>query len=870
MTLGAGDRLGRYEIVGPLGAGGMGEVYRARDDRLDREVAIKVMPEGVAQDPERLSRFEREAKAVASLSHPNILEIFDFGTDGEITYAVAELLEGQSLREWVTRGLGDWRSALTICAAIADGLAAAHKSQIIHRDLKPENVFLTADDQVKILDFGLAKILHEEAATGLRNEAPTASMGTDPGAVMGTAGYMSPEQVRGEPVDHRTDIFALGCLLHELLCGRRAFLGNSAAEISTGILTRPSTPLQQAGCDLPVDVQPIVDRCLEKSPAKRFQDSSDLSFALRSLTTGSGSEVRAPAPRSRRGWRLAAGVAVMIVIVVVAGAVYLRNRPTTEIPLETSTGLNPDLVAVAPLENRTGSPDLDDLGLVAADWLTNTLARIDAIEVVPIGLGVESRAGVTSPQEVADATGAGIVVTGAYFLDGDTLRFQANLTDAMSGSLLRSLNPALGPVDQPMAAIESLGSEVAGAVASRFASWDRAFDQNFRPPSYEAYREYTAGLDFFAVDNRKAIEHWNRATEIDPDFVSPRLMMVSLLKRLEKFAEARAVVDGLSEQRQRMNPFERIWLEYHTAMLDGDSQRALAQMRRSIQLAPRSVLIRFALTRNLLLCARPHEALEVISEVDDLDQWAGAGPCNFLFNVKMNAEHALGLYDAELETARRGVEVCGNRVYFQINRARAQIGRGEVDLVENTLNEGLKASDARRYSLNLFLGIARELEAHGHPALALDVAERGVGHVRDHLDMGEATEWQRIRYAQLLTMLGRLDEADQLLLALNDEIPDDDDVLGWLGIVAAQRGDREAAMRASAILRDLDRPYVRGWISFYRAGIAAHLGRSDDALGLLREAFSRGFPWSTDLHAGLELKPLRGHPEFEAILHPEE
>jgi len=868
MTLGPGDKLGRYEIIAPLGAGGMGEVFRARDDRLDREVAIKVMPEGVAQDPERLSRFEREAKAVASLSHPNILEIHDFGTDGEITYAVTELLEGQSLREWITRGLGDWRSALTICAAIADGLAAAHKSQIIHRDLKPENVFLTADDQIKILDFGLAKILHAEAATGLRDEAPTASMGTDPGAVMGTAGYMSPEQVRGEPVDHRTDIFALGCLLHELLCGRRAFPGNSAAEIATGVLTRPSTPLQQAGCNLPVDVQPIVDRCLEKSPAKRFQDSSDLSFALRALTTSSGSENPRPAPRLRRGWRWA--VAAGIVIAVVAGALFLRNRATTEIPVETSTSLNPDLVAVAPLENRTGKADLDDLGLVAADWLTNTLARIDAIDVVPIGVGVESRAGVTSPLEVADATGAGIVVTGAYFLDGDTLRFQANLTDAMSGSLLRSLDPALGPVDQPMVGIESLGSEVAGAVASRFASWDRAFDQNFRPPSYEAYREYTAGLDFFAVDNRKAFEHWNRATEIDPDFVSPRLMMVSLLKASGKFAEARAVVDGLSEQRQRMNPFERIWLEYHTALLDGDSQRALAQMRRSIEMAPRSTLIRFALTRNLLLCARPHEALEVISQIDDLDHWAGAGPCHFLFNLKSNVEYALGLYDAELETARRGVETCGNKVYFQVHRACAQIGRGEVDLVEDALNDGLKASDARRYSPNLFLEIARDLEAHGHPALALDVAERGVDHIRNHLKLDEATEWQRLRHAQLLVMLGRLDEAHQLLLALNDEIPEDDDILGWLGIVAAERGDREAAERYSAMLRDLDRPYVRGWIIFYRAGIAAHLGRSDDALDLLREAFSRGYPWGSDLHSSLELKPLRGHQEFEAILHPEE
>ena len=176
---------------------------------------------------------------------------------------------------------------------------------------------------------------------------------------------------------------------------------------------------------------------------------------------------------------------------------------------------HPNLVAAAAFENRTGKPELDNLGLVAADWLTNALARIDAIDVVPIGLGVESRAGATSPQEVADATGAGIVVTGAYYLEGGTLRFQAMLTDAIRGSLLRSLDPTVGLVDQPMDCIESLGNDVAGAVASLFSGWDSDIDQNVRPPGFEAYREYIAGMDLFFVDNEKALEHFGRATELD-------------------------------------------------------------------------------------------------------------------------------------------------------------------------------------------------------------------------------------------------------------------------------------------------------------------------------------------------------------------
>ncbi len=868
MALGTGDRLGRYEIIAPLGAGGMGEVFRARDDRLDREVAIKVLPEAVSQDPERLKRFEREAKAVAALSHPNILEIHDFDTDGEIHYAVTELLDGQTLRERIDEGKSDWRSALSICAAIADGLAVAHKNQIIHRDLKPENVVLTVDDQVKILDFGLAKILRAETGDGVSNEAPTASMGTDPGSVMGTVGYMSPEQVRGEVVDHRTDIFSLGCLLHELISGRRTFPGRSQAEISAAILDRQPVALERTAGHLPDEVQLIADRCLEKSPERRFQSAGDLAFALRSLTSGSGSEGFVPAPKRSLWWIV--GAVAGILTAIVAGAFFLGGHREVDSPLETTTGLNPNLVAVAPFVNRTGIADLNDLGLVAADWLTNSLARISAIDVVPIRMGAESRAGVTSPLDVADATGAGIVVTGAYSLEGDKLRFQAILTDANSGSLLRSLDPVVGPVDQPMAAIEVLGSEMAGALASLFAVWDQDFDQSIQPPGYEAYREYAAGMSFFGIDNRQALDHFRRASELEPEFVSPQLMEASLLRAGSDFTGAQAIVDRLSDLGQYLNPFEQFWLEYHRALLEGDLQRAVLQVRRCLELAPRSTMIRFGLARNLLNSARPREALEVITAVGDLGRWAGFGPCSFLYNVKMNAEHVLGYYDAELETASQDGETCGNRVYLQRVRARALIGKREVDLVDEVLNNGLKAPDARQWSHFLFLDIAREFDAHGFSQHSLDVAERGVAYAADRLVMEEASEWQRLAYAQMLQMLGRLDEADQVLLALNADLPGDDDVLGWLGIVAAKRGDTEAAEQYSVALRDLNRPYLFGWDWYYRAAIAAHLGRPDEALGLLRDAFSNGFPWGVSLHRALELKPLRGHPEFEAILHPAE
>ena len=228
----AGTRLGAYEILAPLGAGGMGEVWRARDTRLHREVAIKVLPEALAGDPAALARFEREARAVAALSHPNILGLFDVGHEGKTAYAVMELLAGQTLRERLVEGPLPQRKALELGREIAQGLAAAHEKGIVHRDLKPENLFVTQDGRVKILDFGLARV---ETPQERLTQSPTEGVGTEPGTVMGTVGYMSPEQVRGRPADARSDIFSFGSVLYEMLSGERAFRGDSPAETMAAI-----------------------------------------------------------------------------------------------------------------------------------------------------------------------------------------------------------------------------------------------------------------------------------------------------------------------------------------------------------------------------------------------------------------------------------------------------------------------------------------------------------------------------------------------------------------------------------------------------------------------------------------------------------
>ena len=286
MILAPGFRLGHYEILAPLGAGGMGEVYRARDASLDREVAVKVLPERVAASADALARFEREAKAVAALSHPNILAIHEFGKQDGTAYAVTELLEGETLRQRLAGGALPQRKAVEYAIQIANGLAAAHGKGIVHRDLKPENLFVTRDGRVKILDFGL--VAHQAASDDNLTSSPTLGRFTDPGAVVGTVGYMSPEQVRGARVDPRTDIFALGAVLYEMLTGLRAFQRETAAETMTAILKEDVAELQASGRQVPVPLDRLVRRCLEKNEEERLQSARDLAIALEAV---SGSDV---------------------------------------------------------------------------------------------------------------------------------------------------------------------------------------------------------------------------------------------------------------------------------------------------------------------------------------------------------------------------------------------------------------------------------------------------------------------------------------------------------------------------------------------------------------------------------------------------
>src|SRR5580693_866510 len=279
MALAAGANVDGYEVLCLLGAGGMGEVYRARDPILKRDVAIKVLPSFVAKDPDRLWRFEQEAQAAAALNHPNILAVYRFGVFEGAPYLVSELLVGDTLRQQLRHGPMSLRRAIDLGVQIAHGLAAAHDKGIVHRDLKPDNLFVTKEGRVKILDFGLAKVVQPKDPAA--SAAPTLTM---PGVAMGTVGYMSPEQVRGLETDYRTDIFAFGAILYEMVMGKRTFERSTSADTMSAILNEDPEPISELAPETPVALQRVVMRCLEKNLEQRFQSASDLAFALESLS----------------------------------------------------------------------------------------------------------------------------------------------------------------------------------------------------------------------------------------------------------------------------------------------------------------------------------------------------------------------------------------------------------------------------------------------------------------------------------------------------------------------------------------------------------------------------------------------------------
>jgi eukaryotic-like serine/threonine-protein kinase len=524
VTLSAGTRLGPYEILAPLGAGGMGEVYRARDSKLKRDVAIKVLPQSLAADPDALARFEREALAVAALSHPNILAIHDFGTHDGTAYAVMELLEGETLRGKLDAGPIPQKQAVDYALQVARGLSVAHEKGIVHRDLKPENLFVSKDGHLKILDFGLAKKM-EAVSAEEQTSAPTVSGHTEPGTVMGTVGYMSPEQVRGLPVDHRSDIFSLGAILYELLSGRRAFRRPTAADTMSAIMKEEPPELTESGRSISPALDHIVKHCLEKNRGDRFQSTKDVAFALSEHASQPISSV-APVAGPPAGGRRVFVAAAAIIVLVVAGV--LLRRLSHGRGGEAGEGI--PRVAVLPFENL-GSPEDDYFADGIADAVRGKLTSVPGIEVIARSSSVPYKKTQKTPKQIAQELDATYLLTATvrWQKSGNASRVQVSpeLVEVKKSGAAASRWQQ--PFDAALTDVFQVQSDIASRVAQALGVALKAGEakQLFARPTQNlaAYDAFLKGEDaskrLGVIDPsslRKALEFYEQAVALDPGF----------------------------------------------------------------------------------------------------------------------------------------------------------------------------------------------------------------------------------------------------------------------------------------------------------------------------------------------------------------
>jgi TolB-like protein len=490
MSLPLGTRLGPYEILAPLGAGAMGEVYRALDPRLGREVAIKVLPAAFSGDPGRLKRFEREARAASALNHPNILTIHDIGTYEEKPYVVTELLEGETLRERLAAGPLPAAHAVELATELAYGLAAAHEKGIVHRDIKPENLFATSQGRLKILDFGLAWM--EESQQPLTSQTTTIGR-TQPGTLLGTVAYMSPEQARGRPTDARSDLFSVGVVLYELLAGERPFRGESATDTLTSILRDEPEPLPRVSPTL----DRLVRRCLEKSSDRRFQHARDLAFALESLTAED-------------------------------------TRPRAE---KTAGPEHPRSIAVLLFKDLGGDPSNAHIGLGLADATITELASIRSLVVRPTASVLRYRGRPADPEAAGRELGVDAVVDGSFQRSGSRLRVTVQLVLTADG---RSLWGA--KIDTSLEDVFRMQDEVSRKIAEALEvelapAKDRPGARGGRA-SAKAYELYLQGRFHLSLDTtltsvNDAIERFEEALALDPDFVFAQLGLADAYARMD-------------------------------------------------------------------------------------------------------------------------------------------------------------------------------------------------------------------------------------------------------------------------------------------------------------------------------------------------
>ncbi len=613
MTQPAGTRLGPYEILAQIGEGGQGEVYRARDTRLGREIAVKVLPDHLAQDPDSMARFEREARAVAALAHPNIVDLHDIGDESGVLFMVTELLEGETLRHRLTGSPLPWRTAVEIGLAVADGLGSAHAHGVVHRDLKPENLFLTSDGRVKILDFGLARVEPVKST----ETSPTVATPTKTGTVMGTAGYMSPEQAKGGRADPRSDIFALGCILYEMATGKRAFFGGSWQEILISIARdEPKDPADLVP-DLPDHLRLVILRCMAKHPESRFESARDLAFALKVTRPVPLPTPPPPPPRPARLAFVLAGAAVVAALVVLGVSAWLhRGGPIGSL-------------AVLPFVNASREPNAEYLSSGITESVINSLLQLPQLRVIPHASILEYKGG-RDPLEAGRLLNVRAVLTGQVKQIGDNLVVQAELTDVNRRSLMWGKR-FQEKVADAFAVQERIAQEILKSLRVELTGEEEQQLVKRYTQDAEAYKLYLFGRYHWNKRTpegiTKSIEFFQRAIARDPAYslayagLADSLVLVAFYGALPP----KEILPKAREAAMRALEIDKDLAEAHALLADikylfeWDWPGAEREFRQAIELSPKYPTAHQWYANYLAVVRRPEEACSEIRRAEELD-----------------------------------------------------------------------------------------------------------------------------------------------------------------------------------------------------------------------------------------------------------
>ncbi|MEX1309072.1 MAG: serine/threonine-protein kinase [Candidatus Sulfomarinibacteraceae bacterium] len=875
MTLSQGDRLGRYEILGPIGAGGMGEVWRARDTELDREVAVKVLPEEVASEPRRVERFRREARALAALSHPNLLEVHDVGSIDGLNFVVTELLEGDSLRAAIPPSGLPWKKVAEIGAAAAEGLAAAHGRGIIHRDLKPENLFLTADGRVKILDFGLASMDDEPGVDG---NSPTV---TEDGAVLGTAGYMAPEQLRGRPATAQSDIFSLGCVIYEMASGRRAFSGNTGAELYAAILKEEPPQLSSSGATVPVDLERIVHRCLEKRPEARSQSAADLAHSLKSLGSSPSARVMATPSGARSidgrrwgWWQIAVAALLLVVAAGIAWWTLVQPRQKAGTgPVR--GGLNPNRIAVVPFANRTGDPDLDRLGTRAVDRITQQLAVLEDLDVVPASRVAaalaDDSAGPRDPRgmvaDIASATSAGLVLTGVIDPLGDRVELLATLEDAISRRVLRVFDPLVAEPAEAESALATL-AEWSTIATNDHLHPSLAFGAGDGLPDFETYQRFVRELAQF---DRTHVAGMFSLLDEEPGFTRVRLFLTAAMLDNGRRRAAGQFLDSEYVKEADLNRHQAAVVRGLRSWIAGDWDLAFRLFRDELTANPSNLALQHVAIRCGLRANRPAAVIDIYGGFE----WDPAVPAALMILLTTdtaNAYHLLGRYDDEVRVLE---DLWGDlppsiMTDWGLMRYAIALGaRGDLDRINELLDQNTRELGPCNWT-RARVQAAHELRAHGHTEASVAVVQPLLADTTPEIgeSLGTDCPWWNEAVVEALLISGRNHEAAERCRRFSIEVEGWRAAMLFPGIAAARLGKIDLAKRGETDLAELPEDAVGlGASTLGRAMIFAQLGDKARAMELVRQAVAEGLP-VPNLHGDVFLEPLWDDPGFREIVRP--